>query len=67
MDFEIKGTHIELIKLLKATGICYSGSEAKDLVRSKKVLINGSNDERLRLKIIRGDVVECEGQKITIV
>ncbi len=64
--FKIAGSYIELIKLLKATGICAMGSDAKYMVSNGNVLVNGSVDLRLRAKIRPGDSVEVSQIKIEI-
>lgn len=56
--FEIKGEYIELIKLLKATGISENGSQAQALVLENQVKVNGQTETRKRAKIKRGDRVE---------
>ncbi|MFT5666155.1 MAG: ribosome-associated protein [Vicingaceae bacterium] len=66
MDFELTEEYIELIKLLKLTGIAETGGMAKALVENEEVLWNGQIDTRKRLKVRRGDVIEVLDQKITI-
>ena len=39
--FEIKGEYIELIKLLKASGLCDMGRDAKFAVSNQQVKVNG--------------------------
>ena len=57
-SFKITGEYIELIKLLKASGMCAMGSDAKYLVSNGNVKVNGTVDLRLRAKIRPGDRVE---------
>ncbi len=64
--FQIKGEYIELIKLIKAAGMASSGSDAKLLVSSGNVMLNGKLEERLRAKVRVGDKVELEGKVITV-
>ncbi|MFT4756912.1 MAG: ribosome-associated protein [Vicingaceae bacterium] len=66
MNFELTEEYIELIKLLKLTGIAETGGMAKALVENEEVLWNGQIDTRKRLKVRRGDVIEVLDQKITI-
>ena len=40
-EFEIKGDYIELIALLKATGIAETGGQAKGMVDEGLVKVNG--------------------------
>lgn len=64
--FTIKGDYIELIKLLKATGITDSGGEAKTMVDEKLVKVNGALELRKRAKLKKGDVVTTATHSITI-
>jgi len=66
MNFELTEEYIELIKLLKLTGIAETGGMAKALVENEEVLWNGQIDTRKRLKVRRGDVIEVLDKKITI-
>lgn len=64
--FEIKGEYIELIKLLKASGLCDMGSDAKFAVSNQQVKVNGEIDTRLRAKIKLHDKVEFNGNLIEV-
>ena len=66
MNFELTNEYIELIKLLKVTGIAETGGMAKALVEDEQVLYNGQIDTRKRLKVRKGDIIEVLDQKITI-
>jgi len=63
-EFEIKGDYIELIALLKATGIAETGGQAKGMVDEGLVKVNGVVEFRKRAKLLRGNVVVVE--QITI-
>ncbi|MGL4907708.1 MAG: RNA-binding S4 domain-containing protein [Bacteroidales bacterium] len=52
---------IQLIQLLKAAKIVFSGGDAQQLVISGSVKVNGVVDLRKRAKIRRGTVVETMG------
>lgn len=67
MEFKLESEYIELIKLLKLTGICESGGMAKQVVADGEVKYNGEVDYRKRLKLRKGDVVEVFGEEIKIV
>lgn len=67
MDFELKSDYIELIKLLKVTGIAESGGMAKQMVMDSEVEYNGVVDLRKRLKVKKGDLVKVYQQEIKIV
>ncbi len=66
-EFELKGEYIELIKLLKVTGLCESGGQAKAVVSDEMVKVNGNTELRKKCKIRKGQKVEFEGHKITVV
>lgn len=66
-EFKIVGGYIELIKLLKATGIAENGSDAKAFVEAGKVSVNAKVELRKRAKLVPGDVVLVAGQKIKII
>ena len=65
--FTITGEYIELIKLLKATHICYSGGEAKQLVDEGLISLNGNIEYRKRAKIRKGDKVQIKSIDIEII
>jgi len=56
-EFEIKSDYIELISLLKATGIAETGGQAKGMVEEGLVKVNGEVEFRKRAKLLRGNVV----------
>ena len=62
----IKGEYIELIKLLKATGLCDTGGAAKIAVDEGAVKVEGAVESRKRCKIRRGQVVEIDGNVIEV-
>jgi ribosome-associated protein len=64
--FKIIGEYIELIKLLKAAGLCSMGSDAKYLVSNGNVKVNGVVDLRLRAKIKPGDKVELQNVEVIV-
>ena len=63
---EISKEPIELYKILKIEGMVSSGGAAKIEVAEGKVLVNGAVETRKRKKIVSGDVVEYESEKIHI-
>lgn len=67
MDFKLEQDYIELIKLLKLTDLCSTGGEAKMVVESGYVTVDGEVEERKRRKLRQGMVVEFDGQEIKIV
>ena len=67
IEFAITDEYIELIKLLKAIGLCSMGSEAKQAVEEQLVKLNGKTELRKRAKIRKGDVVEFQKNTIVII
>ena len=66
-EFKIKGEYIELIQLLKAIGIAQTGGHAKIIVDDEVVFRNGELETRKRAKLVVGDVIEIEDNRITLV
>ena len=64
--FAITGEYIELIKLLKAARVCFSGGEAKQMVEEGLVQLNGVVELRKRAKIRMGDKVTVNEKNIVI-
>jgi ribosome-associated protein len=62
----IDGDYIELIKLLKAAGICDTGGAAKIAVDEGSVKVDGLVESRKRCKIRKGQVVEIDGNFIEV-
>ncbi len=67
MDFELTTEYIELIKLLKITGIADTGGMAKAIVEDEQVSYNGNIDTRKRLKLRKGDQIQVLGNEINII
>jgi ribosome-associated protein len=57
LDFELRGDHIDLGALLKATGLAGSGGSAKTLIVEGAVRVNGEIETRRRRKLRAGDSV----------
>ncbi|HDR90847.1 MAG TPA: RNA-binding S4 domain-containing protein [candidate division Zixibacteria bacterium] len=66
IDFEIEGDYIELFKLLKASGVCSTGGEAKMLIDEGEVMVNGETETRKGKKIIPEDRVTLFDVEITV-
>ena len=62
IQFPLRTEIIDLLQLLKATGLCASGGEAKWAVEEERVRVNGEVEFRKRRKLRVGDVVELDGQ-----
>ena len=64
--FQLQGEFIELNKLLKLTGLCASGGEAKLRAAQGEVLVDGVVELRRRCKIRQGQRVEFAGYLIEV-
>ena len=62
----MRGEFIELHKLLKIEGICASGGEAKMLVASGEVRVDGAVELRKACKIRAGQIVETGAVRIEV-
>lgn len=58
---------VELYKVLKFEGLVGTGGEAKMVVAEGLVSVNGEVEMRKRCKLHAGDVVEFNGQQMTLV
>ena len=65
-EFKINGDYIELIALLKAIGMAQTGGHAKYIVDEELVFRNGELETRKRAKLIPGDVIEVEDERIIL-
>ena len=65
-EFKIKGTHIELIKLLKTTGLAQTGGHAKMIVEDGLVFRNGVVENRKRAKLVSGDTIKVENHTVLL-
>ncbi len=67
MEFiQIHTPFIKLDALLKFAGICETGGEAKEAVQAGAVKLNGEVCTMRGKKCVPGDVVELDGQSVTI-
>ncbi len=63
---EISKEPVELYKILKFEGMVASGGEAKVVVAAGQVLVNGKIETQKRKKIVAGDTIEFNKEKIAI-
>ena len=63
IDFELRGEHITLDNLLKATGLAGSGGAAKAMVAQGLVQVDGREELRKTCKIRVGQVVQVHGAR----
>ena len=66
IDFPLRGEHIALDALLKATGLAASGGLAKALVADGRVRVDGQVELRKTRKIRAGRVVVLAGVRIHV-
>ena len=66
MDFDIRGEHIALDTLLKATGLAASGGDAKALIGGGGVMLNGQVELRRGRKVRAGDVVTVGASRVHV-
>ena len=65
-EFYIRDEFIKLGQVLKATGLCESGVDAKYDIASGEVKVNGEVELQRGKKIREGDVVEYKGNSVVI-
>ncbi|MDP2007275.1 MAG: RNA-binding S4 domain-containing protein [Rubrivivax sp.] len=66
-DFPLRGEHITLDALLKATGLAHSGGGAKMLIADAAVQVNGETETRRGRKLRGGDKVALGDVQVHIV
>jgi len=66
IDFELRGEHIALDALLKATGLAPSGGSARQLITDGQVRVDGQVELRKTAKIRAGQAVVFEGTNVRV-
>lgn len=66
-QISINRESVELFKVLKFEALAASGGEAKALIASGEVMVNGELETRKRRKIRGGDVIEVFGENYLVV
>ena len=66
IDFALRGEHITLDALLKATGLAPSGGVAKMMVADGRVQVDGREELRKTCKVRAGQVVSLHGVRISV-
>ncbi|MBL6645910.1 MAG: RNA-binding S4 domain-containing protein [Flavobacteriales bacterium] len=66
IEFSLRTPYIDLLQLLKATGLCATGGEAKWTVDEGRVTVNGEGESRRRRKLLVGDEVVVDGQYLVV-
>jgi ribosome-associated protein len=65
-EFTLRGDHITLDALLKATGLATSGGEAKATIGEGRVKVNGEVELRRGRKLRAADVVLVGDQRVQL-
>ena len=65
--FTLTQAYIELNKLLKHLDLVDSGAHAKEEILSGAVSVNGKVELRIRNKLVAWDMIEYDGNEISIV
>ncbi len=65
--FPVRGDHIQLDQLLKATGLCSSGGLAHAEIEAGNVLVDGQIESRKRAKLRPGQHVGYAGEVVELV
>lgn len=66
-EFRLKDEFIKLGQLLKATGLVYSGVDAKIAIQDGEVKVDGEVETRRGKKIYEGMIVEFDGEQVKVV
>ena len=67
IQFAVRGDHIQLDQLLKATGLCESGGAAHAAIAEGRVKVDAAVDTRKRAKMRPGQTVSFAGETVTLV
>ena len=67
LELELRGDHIALDALLKATGLAASGGQARALIVAGKVQVDGREELRKTCKLRAGQVVGVPGARVKVV
>ena len=67
LQLPVRGTHIQLDQLLKATGLCPSGGFAHAEIQAGNVVVDGAVELRTRAKLRVGQRVDYAGETVELV
>ena len=62
IEFTLRGDHITLDRLLKATGLAGSGGQANAWITEGRVCVDGAGESRKTAKVRAGQVVTLDGE-----
>lgn len=66
MNQDEHAPHIRLDHFLKMADMVATGGQAKVLIQSGYVSVNGEVETRRRRKLVEGDVVEFDGEELEV-
>lgn len=66
-EIKLRDEFIKLGQALKAANLVESGVDAKFAIQDGLVKVNGEVDTRRGRKLVDGDIVEYQGEKIKII
>jgi ribosome-associated protein len=66
-NFAITGEYIEMNKLLKASGLCATGGQAKIAIEDGLVSVDGETEMRKRRKIRDGMIVTYDAHSVKVI
>ena len=66
IEFKLKDEYIELNKLLKFTGVCDTGGDAKISIDQGLVKYNNQVETQRRKKVRKGDPIQFQQYQIEI-
>lgn len=67
IEFEIQDEYIELMKLLKASGLCDTGGQAKLLIDNDLISVDGKVENRKRFKVKKGMVISYMETSVKVI
>jgi len=67
IQFAVRGDHIQLDQLLKATGLCDSGGAAHAAISDGQVTVDDQVDTRKRAKLRPGQRVAFAGETVELI
>jgi ribosome-associated protein len=67
LPFPLRGDHITLDALLKASGLAGSGGAAKQLIALGSIHVNGQPETRRGRKLRPGDEVALGDQRVQVI
>ncbi len=65
-EIVLREEFIKLGQALKAANLVMSGAEAKEVIQSGDVLVNGETETRRGRKLYGGDIVSFAGEQVLI-